>query len=368
MAESRTPSFDAMNAAPADEPQGGGADPGATAPPAAEGGGDGGSGAGQPRAADGRFAPKNADGSDKTPAQIEAEGKGGNQRVETVPYSALLKERAELKRLKDELRERDERFGRLEGRLSLLQEAWQPQGQPKPQEATDDLGPDPEQDPVGAAKWLREQRAADIKRQREWQAQQAEQAKTQEAQRKEWEDFTNDLAASNRDWEETVTQIPEMNQVLDGLRESFRRELVALGWHGPQLVQKINELEAQHAVYARRSGKHIGEYVAQLAVARGVLRPDGGQVQQPAPAPNGNGQGQAPAAVDPAAANIKHLAAAQAASQTLSGSGGSPGGGKIDLNALDRMSDDELRAFIKSKNANDPGGYEKWKRAQMVGA
>lgn len=372
MAESKTPSFDAAHVV--DDAGDGGGDPGAAAPaavveePAPASRGDG----GQPRAPDGKFAPKNADGSDKTAAQVEAEGKDGQQRVETVPYSALLKERAELKRLKAEIAERDARHARLESRLDLIQQGWQPQQQQKPAEPTDDLGPDPEQDPIGAAKWLREQRAADLRRQREWQAQQAEQAKTQEAQRKEWEAFTADLAASNRDWEETVTQIPEMNQVLDGLRESFKREFVALGWHGPQLLQKLNELEAQHAVYARRAGKHIGEYVAELAKARGVQFPQR-QQPQPAPAPNGNGQAPpAPAAQaqapDHAADNIKQLAAAQAAAQTLSGTGGSPGTGKITLDALDRMDDDELRKFIASKNQGDPGGFERWKRSQMVGA
>jgi hypothetical protein len=365
-AESRTPVFDAMNAPPAEEETtAAGGDAGTEAPAAS----DTGTGGGQPRAPDGKFAAKNADGSAKTAG--EAEGKGVNQRVDTVPYSALLKERAELKRLKDELRERDERFARLDQRLNMIQEGWQA---PQPAKEPDlDLGPDPEQDPVGAAKWLREQRAAELKRQREWEAEQAKQAKTRDAQQKEWEAFQADLAASNREWEETLAHYPQMNQVLEGVRESMRRELTALGWHGPQLIQRLGELEAQHAVYAQRTGKPIGEYVAQLAIARGVLQPPqaqagGGPAQpepaaQPAQAPNGKA-----AAPDPAAENIKQLAAAQAAAQTLSGAGGSPGGGKIDLDALDRMTDDELRTFIASKDKQEPGGFEKWKRRMMVGA
>ena len=375
MSESKTPSFDAAHVVE-DSGGDGGGDPGAAAPaavaeapePAPQGGG------GQPRAPDGKFAPKNADGSDKSQAQIEAEGDGNRQpRVDTVPYSALLKERAEVKRLKEAERANEERLTRLATRLDMMQEGWQPQQQQKQPEPADDLGPDPEQDPIGSAKWLREQRAADIRARKEWQAQQSQQSTAQQAQQREWETFQNDLAASNEVWSETLAQVPEMNEVLEGLRTSFRREIknASPGLVGQQLDAKVMEMESRHAVNAHRLGRHVGEYFAALAQSRNVPFPQRRQAQaqngsgQPQPAPQAQPQ---PAAPDPAAANIKQLAAAQAASQTLSGTGGSPGTGKIDLAALDRMDDDELRQFIRSKNDRDPGGFERWKKTQMVGA
>ena len=262
-----------------------------------------------------------------------------------VPHKALHAEREERKRVEQALatskREWEAKFNTI---LSELTKASQERRAPAQSEPEIDLGPDPAVDPIGAAIWLREQRAADLRRQREWEARQAEQNKTQEAQKKEWEAFTNDLAASNRDWEETITHFPEMNQVLDGLRESFKREFVALGWHGPQLIQKLNELEAQHAVYARRSGKHIGEYVAQLAAARGVQMP-----QRQAPSNGDDGDDEKPNGKGDGAAEIERLAKAQDAAENLSAAGGgAPGNTKMSFDSFDRMSQKEIEAWVRS--------------------
>lgn len=351
------PAFEAAHAPDPDDA--GQAPPPPAEPPVAEPQRDD----GRPRDESGRFAPKDAD----KPAG-EAAKPAERPLSRTVPYDAFHKERMEAKRLREEAKERDEKFARLQARIDMLQEGWSsPQ---KPGQAEDlDLGPDPDQDPVGAVKWAREQRAADLRARKEWEAQQANHARSQEAQTQESQKFYTDLGEANREWSEAAGQYPELDHVLEGLRKSFSAELQAGGLYGPQLVQRLNQVEMQHAVYAYRQGIPVVQYMAQLARARGVSLP--GQPQQPQPQgqpqahPPPNGAGQA--RPDPSA-GIKQLAEAQNAAQTLSGSGGSSGAGKMTLEALDRMSDDEFREFIRTKNARDPQGFEKWKRAQMVGA
>lgn len=310
--------------------------------------------------------PKDGDGKAKAEPAKKPDAKAPDG---FVPHSALHAEREEHKKTRQEVASLRQQYeAKFNTILAELTKASQERQTPAKTEPEIDLGPDPEKDPIGAAVWLRQQRAADLRQRQEWAAKQAEQSKTETTQREQWEAFNRDLASANRDWEQVVAAVPEMDGVLGGLRESFRREYVALGWHGPQLIQKINELEAQHAVHAFRRGIPIAEYVAQLAAARGVQMP-----QRQAPT-NGDGQGDEPddkpngKAAD-GAAEIERLAKAQDAGNPLSeGGGGAPGGNKMSFDSLDRMSQKEIEAWVRA--ATKKGGPDAVNKAlaRMMGA
>jgi hypothetical protein len=281
-----------------------------------------------------------------------------------VPHKALHAEREERKRVEASLaaskREWEAKFNIILGELT--KSSQERQALPPPQEDAE-FGIPPPDNPMDYIAWRRTQDIEERKQRKQWEKDQAERGKTETSQREQWEAFNRDLANANRDWEQVVAAVPEMDAVLGGLRESFARELKLNGWHGPQLIQKINELESQHAVHAYRQGIPIADYVAQLAAARGVQPP------QRQVATNGDGGGERPnGKTGDGAAQIEQLTKAQEAAESLSNTGGgAPGGTKMSFDSFDRMSQKEIEAWVR--NATKKGGPEAVNKAlsRMMG-
>ena len=250
-----------------------------------------------------------------------------------------------------ERREAAERFARLDERLNILQEARKPKGD----EPEIDLGPDltgENPDYIGWISWRQNKDREEARERLRTKAAEEERNRSQTQESRQRDDFTRDLALANQEWDAAATENPELPQILEGVRESYGRELYAHGWRGQQLMQKLNEMEASYAVSAYRNQIPIEQYIMNIAQARNVQLKASVQQQQPEAArPNGHDKS--------AEDEVKRLTAAKDASVSLSQGGGTAGGGKITLEALDRMTKDEFDAFAAKVNKDDPHGMDK---------
>lgn len=149
-------------------------------------------------------------------------------------------------------------------RMAELMEAMKG-GQQQEQKAEPeyDLGPDPNEDPVGALEWAREQRRQEIERQR----QQEQQAAQQQQAHRQWQEaYTSVLTQF-----ETAKQAePELQGLYDGLRTSYALEYQAYGYSMPQIVQLVERQEAQIIQWAHANRIPIGQAIKSLAQSRGV--------------------------------------------------------------------------------------------------
>jgi hypothetical protein len=292
---------------------------------------------------------------------------------EVVDKKALDAERNARKQADRAHRETKERLERLDKEFRDWQRSLLTRQEPEQTAQPEiDLGPDPETDPIGAMKWAREQRARDLQMWRNWEAQQAtqqaEQTKTQATQEAEAREFYRDFNAASEDWADAVTVRPELGQVRNALLNSFAMEFnFQEGLSGPELTKRVLDHEKSHAVYAKRRGIPIDEYLVRLAASRNIGVPQAQQAEQ-RPTP-GQANGQAPQqAPNNGAAELERLARAQEASTTLSSAGGSPGGGGVvSLEAFDRMTTKERQEFISKLNRRDPHGFDKFMEKGYLG-
>jgi len=280
---------------------------------------------GAPAPVDGKTAADVADGAKAADAKDAEGAKEGDPAVQDgkepklVPIKALHEERDARKALADQLRERDDRFARLEGRL---QELGQRFGQPQQQEQQ--RPPSVEEDPVGAIK-----RVDDTVRSL---------AERQQAEHQERE-FVTAYGNAARQFAATQTDFPGAYQHLMAARDG---ELQAIGFTNPaQRAAIIANEERSIALRAFSENVNPAERIYALAKARGYAAPaaEAAASASPSPAPAATAVNTSERS---ASEKVAQTQRAQEAARSLSGGGGSASSGGLSLDALADMSDEEF--------------------------
>ena len=256
---------------------------------------------------------------------------------ETVPHGTF--HRANQRRKEAEERaskaeqERQVAFQRLSELLESQQRQQAAQIAEEPEEP--DLGPDPDADPIGALRWAREQLAVHDKRERE-----ARQRQTEEGQRQAYINSVVETAGDQ--WRTALEARPELSEADDYLMKSYGNELAAMGWQPHQINQKLREVSLQQAIHAQRSKRPIGEYIEQLAKARGwQATPKAIPGQELVETPARDAQGR----FTKEAEKMEALNAAKSASLSLGNGGPAVKTGPLTAQDIVNMTPDEYAAF-----------------------
>lgn len=279
---------------------------------------------------------------DKVPA---ADGDAGKAQLQkTVPHGAFEKERQQRKAIQRELeterRANAESRASLQGKLDLLNQAFQP----PPQQP-----PSPDQDIFGAFNHLNTE--VTTLRQERQQEQQRQRQATEQNQR-----MAQMTGAYQADAARFSAEQPDFNDAYQYLINSRAKELSTVGYDHATVQNAIRNDELNIIGFAMQQGASPAETVYRLAQARGYAPAQGQQGNSGAPTSNGSGQ-----------ARMQQLQRAQDASTTLSKAGGSAGGVRLTLDSIDRMPQKEFEALVRAKNSKDPNGFDDFVRRLELG-
>ena len=199
--------------------------------------------------------------------------------------------------------------------------------------------PNEDDDPIGALKYLKEQ--LQRREQQEEQARQQEQQRTQEQQQ-----FQQMFNAVDTEFSAAAQQDPSVNEAYEFARESYGRELDALGYapqqKEQQLLNFVYGFAQNYAQVAAARGVSIGDYVKAIAGSRGWQQT---KLQ---------GQGEQGKVAETADDKINRQKQAMEAGKTLSGGGA--GNGETTIQDLANMSGEELEKLA----ASDPELFAKF--------
>ena len=272
----------------------------------------------------------------------------GQGRIQENLNKALREEREARRRIERERDAERQRFASLEAKLAIINEQIGRAGQPQRQE--EDQPPDWQADPIAAGTYW-SNRVATLERQlAEGAHRMRAETEEQTRQREYTERVTDAYRSDAQSFAAAQPDFPEAYKFLVG---SYEQEYLMLPQFrgNPAAVQNyMRQLEMSIVDAALRNGESPAEAVYNLAVKRGWKPPDGaGMAQQPAPVAQ---QQQQPNPAD----QVDRLARAKAASETLSGGGGTaPGKMKLSLETIDRMDVKEIQALMKRLG---PDGFE----------
>ena len=196
-----------------------------------------------------------------------------------VPLKALQEERQKRAQYEQMLAQREQEM--MQMRAWIEQQQMQQQGQPpEPEQITD---PDPEVDPIGALKAIRDQ-------QRQIQEQAQQQAYVQQLNQVAYQAATD-----------AQQRVPDYNDAYKYAINSRAQELAALGTPTNAIPQILHQEELRLIDTAMRNGRNPAEAIYHFAKARGF----NSKPAAPAPAPT-------PSAPDPVMAQAKAAVAASA--------------------------------------------------------
>jgi hypothetical protein len=242
-----------------------------------------------------------------------------------VPQGALHEERARRKAAIEEstrIRAENEQYRQvMEQRFAQIQTALQQHSQPK--------APSFEDDPVNALKHgveTTQQQLEQIRayQQHEWQRQQDMAAQQQVKSRLE-----SAVADDVREFMETA---PDYLDAYKDLKEKRFKQYTALGYPPEQSWQIVNQEEYQLAATAFQNGRSPAQAVYEMALAYGYTKKEAKQASD----------------------NVQKMETLQKGVKAASslGSGGTPTG-KLTVDSIAQMNDDEFDTFMKS------GGWSK---------
>lgn len=285
------------------------------------------------------------DTGETTPA-TGADGKTAPKN-QMVPHGAMEKERQRRKGVETELqRERQtnaERQARLEERLEIINGLFQP---------APAAPPNPDQDIFGYVEHLNGQ-VRTLQQER-----QQEQARQQQAAQQN-QQISRLTSAYREDAARFSQETPDFKDAYQFMLNSRGAELKAAGYDDATIQQTLRNDELAIANFAFQNQRSPAETVYQMAQARGYRQaPTGGLgaiVADARAQPNGGN------------AQLQQLQRAQAASVSLGRAGGSAGGMKLSLEAIDRMPQSEFEALVRAKNAKDPNGFDDFIRKLELG-
>jgi len=245
------------------------------------------------------------------PATKEKPVETAEQRTKTVPHAALHEERERRKATEAENARLREERARFDERLKVIQEL----NAPKPQEP--DLGPDPEADPVGAIRWMREQQAKRGEQDRRSAAEQ-EETQRQQAMR------SHLIEAYKADANQFRQQTPDFGDAYQFLLQSRQAELSAIGYSPAEINAAIQEDELAIAHRALSNGRSAAEVVYNLAKGRGYAKKEAAD-------PN-----------EDAGKRIEKIAEGQERGKSLAQAGGTAAGTEMTAERLLKMSNAEF--------------------------
>lgn len=256
-----------------------------------------------------------------------------------VPKQALDQARNEYR---EELKREKEARERSEARFQqVVDRIWGNEPEPDPDAYTG-----PADDPLARLAWLDQREHQRIDQQRQAQQQTAQQTQ----QQTEWNEAFSKV---NGDYLTAREADPTVDEAYSALRDSFTRELQALGWgRDPAgMAREGQRLEAWHVMNAHKQGIPIGDYLKALAGARG-WKPAPKTEQQQADA-------QQQAQRDPATgqfARAQQIAESQERNASLSQAPGAPVK-RMSAKELAQMPEDEMwRTFnsvLRRKGSKD---------------
>ena len=279
-------------------------------------------------------APEAAETTQEAP-KAEAEGETKEEETKApekppkgfVPQGALHEERAKRKQAAQEVEriryEQEQYRQTVENRLAQMQNAWQQQNQPKV--------PAYEEDPVTNLKHVADstqEQLAQIQayQQHEWNKQQAYAAQQQNKERLE--------RAVAEDVREFVEQAPDYLEAYQDLKQKRFKQYSALGYPPEQALQIVNQEEYQLAATAFQNGRSPAQAVYEMALAYGYTKKEAVKASE-------NAQ------------KMETLQKGVKAASSL-GSGGAPTG-KVTVDAIAQMDDEEFDGFMKSGGWNKLG-------------
>lgn len=276
-----------------------------------------------------------------------------NFRVVSTKYKQtkeeLKAERENRQKIETEANELRQRFARMDERLRLFNEALQaPPADQQQQPAAPKPMPDPTQDIFGAFQWLADQNKTLTERLEQAHKQTGEVRQSIDANTAE----TQLRSAYGRDAATFAQANPDFGQAYTHYLRVRHATLDAAGYTDPaQRGQIIQQEERDIVERAFKAGKSPASVIYGIAKQIGYTKPADppAPAGSQAPAPQGQAAPQAPAASKPAAPaapsaadEVNRLAAAQAASRSLS-----PGGGT----AVVQMTIDQLLAMTEQEFA-----------------
>lgn len=242
-----------------------------------------------------------------------------------VPQGALHEERARRKELQAQLQNlsahQEQQRRVLEDRLNQLQFAWQQQNQPKP--------PSFDEDPVNALKHETEATRQELAQMQAWQRQEWERQQVAAVQMQNKARLEQAVAEDVREF---VEQAPDYLDAYKDLKEKRLKQYAALGYPPEQAIQIVNQEEYQLAATAFQNGRSPAQAVYEMALAYGYTKKEAKQASE----------------------NVQKMETLQKGVKAASslGSGGAPTG-KLTVDAVAQMSDEEFGNFMKS------GGWAK---------
>ena len=273
------------------------------------------------------------------------------EKQKTVPHGAMEAERqrrkAERAQYDKDRAEWAERQARLDERLTIINEALAP----KPED------PDPDKDIFGAFEHLKGQ-FNEFHQQRTTEQQQ--QAET----RRQQEQVNHIRTAYMADAEMFAAEEPHFKEGYQYLLASRQKELRLLPAYRSNPIALRQAIEADELAIVQsafESGDSPAAVIYAIAEARGFVP------KQPAEEVIVEEKKPEEVAKPNGADKIDEIEKRRDASISLSDGGGSPGGEKITLEAIDRMKPDEFKAFVARINKNNPKGYDKLMQRLMVG-
>jgi hypothetical protein len=244
-------------------------------------------------------------------AESEEQQQPEQKKTKTVPHQALHQERMERKKAEERARSLEAQFAQLNERLRQAAEA---QREPPP---------DPDQDPIAALRYEREQREA-LQRAIEEQRQQQHQAYQQQQ-------FENEVISyASSQVQEFRAENPSYDEALQYLEKVRSDELSLFGMTPQQIKQQIHGEAMNLAANCAQRGANVAETIYRMAEVRGFRpKPDTSKAEE----------------------KIKTVSTAQERSKSLSSAGGKSGGAEMTVETLLKMEPDEFDSWCRKNPA-----------------
>lgn len=260
------------------------------------------------------------------------------KRNEQVPLATYLEEKKARQERERQIAELNAQFARADERLLMIAEAQQQQQrQAVQQKEAPPPPPNPEEDPIGALKWMQDNYLQDRTMTMQERQEQARRQQEMEQRRQYEQNVTN---AYSQAFQEAMAVDPSIQEARQFALKHRFDSLVAMGMPPQAAEQQLRNDEFEFVAQAMQNRKNPAAAIYELARSRGW---------QPQQAQNNNVSG------NEAADRLKAVQAGQASSASLSkaGTGATARSGKLDAKALAEMSDKEFAAFLKKDEDGD---------------
>lgn len=247
----------------------------------------------------------------------EEAGEDGEDKPKMVPHAALHETRLKHKEAEAKARELEQKlqmYQAVDDRFNRFAEmqAKQQQAQPQEQEPI----PNKDEDPFGYIDYLDKQVKGLSEQQQRQQAEHQQQAQLQQFQ-----------AAVTAEEAEFAKQVPDYTEAAAFLRDSYARELEAMGTPPHQINNALRNQLLNLAVSAKEAGRSVPEVAYSLAQGRGYKGKEETKTS------------------DDAEEALKKVEEGQRVNRNVSGAGNGSGG-KMTLEKFAKLPEDEAFAWM----------------------